>query len=367
MKIGILTFHRAINYGAVLQCFALSEYLNSLGHDVRVIDYRPPYLGKHREGFNFKALINPNIKKTAKYTIWSLVNLKSRRRLTYSFDCFLKNNLQLTSPVYNVNDIPNDLDLIFFGSDQIWNPKICEGFDLVFWGQFKHENTHLATYAASIGRTDILTDKQLETIERYINAYDNISVREDKLRSFLIDRKLAFDVTTVVDPTQLLDRSFYDKIAKPPLHKGEYVLLISLEENMVAEDVALNVASRLDCRNVIKLVANKPLKRCSGITYVSGISPLEYLGWIKNARFVVCISFHAVSFSILFKKNFFCIKTKKWERAYNLLSICGLEQQMIKSSASSLNFKINYDGVQERLNQARKVSYDYISRVLDKQ
>lgn len=42
MKIGILTFHRAINYGAVLQCYALSEVLKKMGHDVFVIDYRQP-------------------------------------------------------------------------------------------------------------------------------------------------------------------------------------------------------------------------------------------------------------------------------------------------------------------------------------
>ena len=38
-RIGILTFHRAHNYGAVLQCFALQEFLRSLGHDAYVIDY----------------------------------------------------------------------------------------------------------------------------------------------------------------------------------------------------------------------------------------------------------------------------------------------------------------------------------------
>ena len=41
MKIGILTFHWATNYGAVLQCYALQAYLEQLGHNVRVIDYKP--------------------------------------------------------------------------------------------------------------------------------------------------------------------------------------------------------------------------------------------------------------------------------------------------------------------------------------
>lgn len=40
MKTGIITFHRAINYGAVLQTYALQKYLNNDGYDAEVIDYR---------------------------------------------------------------------------------------------------------------------------------------------------------------------------------------------------------------------------------------------------------------------------------------------------------------------------------------
>ena len=40
MRIGIVTFHRAVNYGAVLQTWALYKFLADLGHDVNVIDYR---------------------------------------------------------------------------------------------------------------------------------------------------------------------------------------------------------------------------------------------------------------------------------------------------------------------------------------
>ena len=44
MRIGILTFHCAHNYGAVLQSYALQQYLLSLGYNVEIIDYRPEYL-----------------------------------------------------------------------------------------------------------------------------------------------------------------------------------------------------------------------------------------------------------------------------------------------------------------------------------
>jgi hypothetical protein len=53
MKIGILTVHRAYNYGSVLQCYALQEYLKSLGHDVWVIDYRQPWTEAVYKAFSF--------------------------------------------------------------------------------------------------------------------------------------------------------------------------------------------------------------------------------------------------------------------------------------------------------------------------
>ena len=42
MKIGILTFQRAENYGAMLQAYALQTFLKSMsdGFDVEIIDYR---------------------------------------------------------------------------------------------------------------------------------------------------------------------------------------------------------------------------------------------------------------------------------------------------------------------------------------
>ena len=39
MKIGILTFHNAYNYGAVLQAYATQEIVKSYGHEVEIINY----------------------------------------------------------------------------------------------------------------------------------------------------------------------------------------------------------------------------------------------------------------------------------------------------------------------------------------
>ena len=38
--IGILTFHRASNYGAVLQAYALQKVISDLGREAVIVDYR---------------------------------------------------------------------------------------------------------------------------------------------------------------------------------------------------------------------------------------------------------------------------------------------------------------------------------------
>ncbi|MDO4842811.1 MAG: polysaccharide pyruvyl transferase family protein, partial [Phoenicibacter congonensis] len=54
MKIGILTFHYACNYGAMLQTYATQELLRSMGHDVRVVDYRNKSVEDGYAAWNFK-------------------------------------------------------------------------------------------------------------------------------------------------------------------------------------------------------------------------------------------------------------------------------------------------------------------------
>ena len=46
-KIGILTFHNAHNYGAVLQAYALKTKLNRMGYDASVLNYQNKYIARN--------------------------------------------------------------------------------------------------------------------------------------------------------------------------------------------------------------------------------------------------------------------------------------------------------------------------------
>lgn len=89
MKIGILTFHAAYNYGAVLQCYALKEYLSSLGHEVSIVDYRQKYLLTCYKWFNLKSIFKSVIDKTFIKQVGVMLTKKRRGK---QFDRFVKDN-----------------------------------------------------------------------------------------------------------------------------------------------------------------------------------------------------------------------------------------------------------------------------------
>ena len=66
-KIGIMTFHRALNYGAVLQAYALQQVLRSLGKDAQIIDYRCKRIEKLYAPFSAGTYtgVMPKMKKVA--------------------------------------------------------------------------------------------------------------------------------------------------------------------------------------------------------------------------------------------------------------------------------------------------------------
>ena len=58
MKVGILTFHRALNYGAVLQSYALQQVLKDLGYDACIIDYKQKHIEKIYKVFDFEYFLS---------------------------------------------------------------------------------------------------------------------------------------------------------------------------------------------------------------------------------------------------------------------------------------------------------------------
>lgn len=361
MKIGILTFHRALNYGAVLQCYALQETLRSEGHKVEVIDYRPNCVERYRKLFNWDEWKNFSIASRIKRLLFAPLYVYNTIRAVSAFDSFIANYLQTSKRVKGIDDIPNNYDAIVFGSDQIWSPQICEGCDPVYWGQFKKGKTIFVTYAPSYGGHNIITDRDKVTIKDHIKVFDALSTREGSLRdclSGLTDKP----VRMVLDPTLLASREVFDKIAVKP-HEENYVLLFTVEEVSGAYEFAKQIAEEKGINKVIKLTAIPNVRNMEDDVR-SAVTPGEFCGYFKYARYCVVVSFHGTSFSLIFEKDFYTLRSPKEDRARNLLSHVGLESRMVKPDNVKGETAVSYSGVREKLEAMRNDSLSYLNSAI---
>lgn len=325
MRIGILTFHRAHNYGAVLQCFALQRFLQNQGHQVKVIDYTKKDLWRYYEWFKREevryALSSPKkaLNRCAKLCLkWARIAPRY-----YAFVRFRKHNLDLCS----LNEIDrHPFDLILIGSDQVWNPSITNGFDVYYWGQFNRPpKTKVATYAASLMR--IWNKEDLQRVHEYLKSLNAISVRERDVAIFLKGLDSSLDPVVVPDPVFLLSvLEWKGKAIEPPIDEA-YVFFYQAKDS---EDV-YQIAARLASEKKKRLVVLSANVNGRNSYEARNASPLSFLGWIKNAEMVVTSSLHATALSIILNKDFICVDLGVGEdrRLKSLLEIFGLGHRFI--------------------------------------
>ncbi len=346
MKIGILTFHRAHNYGAVLQAYALQEILRKHGDSVEIIDYRQPFIEEVYATFSLKrylrAISSMKIKSIAK----EILNVPIRYRKKKIFDTFLNNFLNISSVnVCDNSEMPDDYDLYIHGSDQIWNPKLTAGYDSVYLGDYK-SNGKKITYAASFELKPLPEEGKLK-FSCYLNNFDAISVREEELIDIL-SPVIKNKIFNVLDPTLLIDSSFWDNFAVKPDEK-KYLLVYQVGNVDITIPLAKNIANRLGLDVVI---LNEKYK-----------SVEEFVGYFKYASFVISASFHATSFSIIFKKPFYTLATGTSSdiRYISLFKKLEISNRLVTNPNIELS-SIDYENVYEKLEKLRNKSFEFISQ-----
>lgn len=351
MEIRTITCHNVYNYGASLQAFALQTYLESQGHKVKIIDYRPSYLDIHYRLSTFISrdlyVYKPRLKKwyiKYPFVIYRyLISLKdySRKR---AFDKFKKQYYHLTSKYKNISDLKKEIysDVYIAGSDQIWNSVFMEnGKDPAFYLDFVPDNKIKISYAASFGANDIDRTYAL-SIKGYLERFDAISIREksgiDILDSLGIKSHLVCDPVFLLNKQQWESFCFVPKISK-------YVLIYnigSIDQNIVDKAMELvnlykfKVISIKDKNNISE--ANENLE---------DVGPIEFISYIKNAEFILSNSFHATAFSLILKKQFYTFQftdLSNSSRMINLLNLFNLNDRFNPVLNSPIN-NIDYHNI----------------------
>ena len=310
MQIGIITFQRVENYGAALQCRALYCYLKSLGHDVKIIDYKNDSMERRYRLF---PPLRKNLVKLASRDLFIMLNIKdfkNKKRKFWEFFSFLPTTERLTRKTLKMNGL--EYDLVIAGSDQLWNSTITRGFDEIYFLQFPG-NFIRATYAISAGTAPFLSSSD-SLFDEYIKSFDFISAREKILAEY-IEHRLGHKVLRSVDPTLLIAHEEWEKmIAEVKMElPPKYILMYGVKEIGELSDISSELSHKYGA-TVICLNPgwNFALKRKS-IGYIKMIDagPLEFIYLIKNAYKITTSSFHGTVSSCIFRKDIYIYMPEK--------------------------------------------------------
>lgn len=361
-RVGILTFHTALNYGAVLQTYALQNFLKENGIENDIIDYQCPYIEKcYRPFFVSDGQI---INSIVRGILFGHIIRKKRR----NFNNFVNSRLSLSKKVYNTSDMNNikgDYTYFITGSDQVWSP-VSAGFDEMYFLPFADKNQKYS-YAASIGTSELSNEQKL-LFEQRLKDYELISVREENAKSLLTEMNLTKEIEVNVDPTLLLRKESWEALISKNEFTEPYLLIFNVEKPINDVEFAKKIAKNNNLKVVY--INERTIKKDSDIIYKEAVSPEEFLSLFAHAEMVVTNSFHGTVFSIIFQKQFFVELDNKKLRNMRVESL--LEQLGVKDREISENYieKLpdvpSWEQVENILEKERKKSLNYLNLINEK-
>jgi hypothetical protein len=353
MKIGILTFHRAHNYGAVLQAYALQEELKFQGHTVEIIDYISFVNGQSiiKNFFRRRNVILLMLNFIFKF----YRTLLRHKKFTY----FIENRLELTKKLYTPDKlIEFNYDIYVIGSDQLWNRRITKGFDQVYFGNFLVKNqTKKITYAVSM-EAIALSLEESNYLKSTLANFSAISVRE-KVLVEILKPYTSKPLSYVLDPTLVVERDIFDRIAIKPKIMKKYIIIYQVINSSYIYSIAKEIAEQINAEIIEVTSLVKHFIRKENI--LECLSPEEFLGFIKYSSCILTTSFHGTAFSIIFERPFFSfISSNQNSRINNLLEQLNLEDRIILRNEKIIYSSIDFDSVNALLEQKRDESKLYL-------
>lgn len=353
MKIGILTYHRTLNYGACLQAVATRVVLERMGHEVYYIDYWPKYHSRSYKPFSFDKLFSLTFKMAVKYVTDTIKNYRFRKKRIDNFEEFFKKYIYPYCRSYT-----EEYDVVIYGSDQIWRKQSAlKSYDSIYFGKNDIKAKKHVAYSASMG---ILPQnaKDIDTIKELVSHLDNIAVREQDLKDFLESMGYK-DITLSLDPTLLLTSEEWDEIIPTSAQNHEkYVLVYSINRVSFSMNEIYDFAKEHNCKVIILSGTASSLE---SDVYNTTANPSIFISLIKNAEYVFTSSFHGLAFSIIYHKEFFGSYRQNSNRAQTLLDSLKIKGRITTGSdLPDTSIDIDYSKVQEKLDILKQISIDYL-------
>lgn len=355
-KAGIITFHNALNYGAILQTYALQKTLEDLECSTCVLNYCNPYVETVLKKPRLLDYHNPlnYYRDNLVYRKNTIKNNKIKK--------FIANNLNLTKTLNkdNISIYAENLDVVFTGSDQVWNDDITHNDDTYFLDFVPKEKKF--SYAASLGRNSISLEN-IERVYKLLSSFSGISIREKQGHDALYNQ-LGINSTQVLDPTLLLDKHSYEKFSKTDNNK--YIVLYMLLYSKTLIEKTKKISKILGYPVYCINSSGKPIR---DFIDCSDVGVEEWVTLFSNAEFIATNSFHGTAFSVNFNKQFFVelppSRIKANSRIIDFLTLVGLENRIVDDNESILALsKIDYEPVNKKIEFERSLSIDFLKKCL---
>lgn len=354
MKIGILTYHRAHNYGAILQAIAIRVYLQELGHEVYYVDYWPDYHKEMYKVFSWSTFKKFGIGGKIYYLRRIITKYGTIKQRINSFENAISKYI---SPYCKPTEFP--YDLVVIGSDQLWRKQSICGYDPVYFGKNNINTTKQITYAVSMGLMpkDSAEKKIIKKMLRNIHA---ISVREHDL--FELVHELGYQCEVNVDPTFLLTQQMWEEIVPSKEISEKYVLYYNFQRGAFCDEEIYRFARKKKLK-VKMILGGVPQKRNEDAIPVANID--DFISLIKNAEYVFTSSFHGLAFSLIFNKQFYASYLRNSNRAKTLLETLGIENRILQNKVEIPELsRIDYSEINPKIQELRELSNKYLNHNL---
>lgn len=355
-NIGLLTLPLHHNYGGILQIVALYTFLSN--HN-----FYPVFLN-NRPARGIKGRLAELILPWIPYQNWHGVREAERKRQLHK--TFIKQHMpSRTHSLRTSGDFGrfvshSDIDTIIVGSDQVWRLQYhYDNEHMVYFLDFiePKQSIKRVAYAASFGHERWVYPNYSEIAKSLLKKFDQLSVREESGKSICETEFGISDAEIVLDPTMIVDKSFYYDIIKDVhLNHDEFQLNYVLDRN----EGTLNTLKTLQNQH-------SQMKVVTIGEHTANIDIPTWLAYFKNANFIVTDSFHGTIFSILFNKNFITIANddRGIGRFKTILGRLGLLDRLIVDAppsliASKASETIDYESVNSRLEALKAHSSDFL-------
>lgn len=363
-NIGIISYNincNFTNYGSALQSWALNTVVGRMGYRPVLVDYCPDVL-KEADPMNpFKKMWD----KDAESRRMCELTMPAIRENYAKFEKFYTERFNRTVKKYtreNFGDIVADekLDGFVSGSDTIFCVDEF-GIDDGYYANYPCMKGNAVAYAASFGDSHF-TDETYKLLNERLQNFKAIGLREEQWVPYVRDH-VNVSVEKVLDPTLLLRREDYDQLAISPKKAEPYLLLYARRYNPKMEQYAIDLANREGLKVVEVSLRITNADKGHEMRYDAGVE--EFLGLVRDAKFVVTNSFHGMIMAVHYQRPIVVFSREQCDRKIEeMLTLFGLTDRLLVTGSESFMDMIDYQDVHERIALSRNEALKFLEKSL---